>query len=168
MRYKGVIFDLDNTLLDTNIAKDLRKARKWEDVYSAIPYMVEYDGIRMLLSRIDAMGIQTCIVTTSPKSYAERVISYWKFEIPKIIAYRDTQQHKPDPSPIIAGLHAMQLEAKDVISLGDDLKDIIASNAAKVDCIACFWGTTNPSALQNCEATYRAYSAFDVFPIVFK
>lgn len=41
----GVIFDLDNTLINSSIAYQLRKKRLWEEVYKVIPnffYMMTY------------------------------------------------------------------------------------------------------------------------------
>mgnify|MGYP001456981473 FL=1 len=41
---KGIIFDLDQTLVDSNIAKSYRSARNWNTVYSLIPKFVLYEA----------------------------------------------------------------------------------------------------------------------------
>ena len=41
---KGIIFDLDQTLVDSNIAKSYRSARDWNIVYSLISKFVLYEA----------------------------------------------------------------------------------------------------------------------------
>ena len=46
---KGIIFDLDQTLVDSNVAKPYRSAHNWSIVYSLIPKFILYTVIVSLL-----------------------------------------------------------------------------------------------------------------------
>lgn len=41
---KGIIFDLDQTLVDSNVAKPYRSAHNWSIVYSLIPKFILYEA----------------------------------------------------------------------------------------------------------------------------
>lgn len=55
---KGVIFDLDLTLVDTTILENARKMRNWHEAYGLIPYTSMYAGIQEVLDKIKAQGIK--------------------------------------------------------------------------------------------------------------
>lgn len=55
---KGVIFDLDLTLVDTTILENARKMRNWHEAYRLIPYTSMYAGIQEVLDHIKAQGIK--------------------------------------------------------------------------------------------------------------
>ena len=73
---KGVIFDLDLTLVDTTILENARKMRNWHEAYGLIPYTSMYAGIQEVLDHIKAQGIKMAIVSTSPRPYVERIVSH--------------------------------------------------------------------------------------------
>jgi len=71
------IFDLDQTLVDSNKASGLRKNRQWSKVYSMIPELMPFCGVNDFLSTLNRRGAEIAIVTSSPRPYCERIISYW-------------------------------------------------------------------------------------------
>lgn len=70
---KGVIFDLDLTLVDTTILENARKMRNWHEAYGLIPYTSMYAGIQEVLDKIKAQGIKIAIVSTSSSPYAKGI-----------------------------------------------------------------------------------------------
>ena len=48
---------------------------------------------------------------------------------------------------MLMALQLMKASAKDTISFGDRSIDIVASNAAGIESVACLWGTQERSAL---------------------
>jgi len=86
----GVLFDLDQTLINTSSAEALRKARRWPEVYRLIPGFVVYDGIADLFGMLIEREVPVGIVTSSPKSYCVRVIQQHKLRIEKTVCYHDT------------------------------------------------------------------------------
>lgn len=47
---KGVLIDLDLTLIASQDAEPLRRARRWPEVYSMIPKLQPYEGVADLIN----------------------------------------------------------------------------------------------------------------------
>lgn len=138
---RKIIFDLDLTLVDTTPVEEARKNRNWDLAYSLIPQCQLYEGMDYVFSIIRQNGLDACIVSTSPRTYVEKVVAYFNIPINKIVAYHDAKPIKPHPAPMLKALELLNCHAKDVISFGDRVIDIQASNAASIESVACFWGT---------------------------
>jgi phosphoglycolate phosphatase-like HAD superfamily hydrolase len=136
-----LIFDLDLTLVDTTAAEPFRNKRDWRSVYLTLPNCHVYDGLDTVFDAIRKYNIQTCIVSTSPRPYVEKVIEYFNLPISYIVAYHDAKPIKPHQAPMLKALELFGCAAKDAISFGDRVIDIQASNAAEIESVACFWGT---------------------------
>jgi HAD superfamily hydrolase (TIGR01549 family) len=143
----GVLIDLDLTLVDSRLAEKLRSARQWPEVYKLIPQFIAYEGVDDLMLELAEKAIPVCIVTSSPKPYCGRVIERFKWKNVKSVCYHDTQRHKPYPDPILRGLSLTGLKAEEVLSVGDDPKDVVASKAAGVCSVGALWGAVNRNAL---------------------
>ncbi|MGH4121708.1 MAG: HAD family hydrolase [Clostridium sp.] len=139
----GVIFDLDQTLINSSLAINLRRNRDWQSVYKLIPSLLPFEGINELLSKLVNKRIPICIVTSSPSSYCKKVMDYWNWTNFKTVCYHDTKNHKPYPDPILQGIKLLGLNPNQIISVGDEPKDIVASKKAGVISVAVTWGITN-------------------------
>ena len=133
------IFDLDQTLVDSNKASGLRKNRQWSKVYSMIPELMPFCGVNDFLSTLNRRGAEIAIVTSSPRPYCERIISYWGWTINITVCYHDTRKHKPDPEPILLALQKSRCSAEKTFAVGDTPGDIIAANRAGVLSVAALW-----------------------------
>lgn len=138
---KSVIFDLDLTLVDTTCLEDARHNRNWQEAYSLIPNTRMYDGIKDVLDLIGKNNIQTAIVSTAPRTYVEKLVSYYKIPAQFIVSYHDAKPIKPHPAQMIKALQLMNTDPMNVVSFGDRCIDIQASNAAGIESVACLWGT---------------------------
>lgn len=137
----SLIFDLDLTLLDSSIAERARKERNWQEVYSLIPRFRLYEGLQPVFQIIRDKNIRTCIVSTAPRPYLERVVRHFSIPCDAIVGYHDAKPIKPHPAPIIKALQLLGTSANNTFSFGDRAIDIQASNAAGVPSVACLWGT---------------------------
>ena len=144
---KNIIFDLDLTLVDTTLAEPYRSKRDWNGAFSVIPQCTVYDGLNEIFDVIRKFNINTCIVSTSPRPYVERVVQQFNLPIKKIVAYHDAKPIKPHPAPMLKALEVLGCSAEDAISFGDRVIDIQASNAANIESVACFWGTKEKKEL---------------------
>jgi len=129
MCIKGFIFDLDMTLVDTSALFELRLKRNWKEVYSHIDQTKLYPGVHQLISAINDKYVAG-IVTSSPRPYAEKVVRYHNINLDILVAYHDTSLHKPNPEPIMLGVKKLNIPPSQILSVGDELKDIIASKRA--------------------------------------
>ena len=85
----NIIFDLDLTLVDTTLAEPYRSRRDWTGAYSVLPQCTVYDGLSEVFDIIRKFGINTCIVSTSPRPYVEKVVQTFNLPINHIVAYHD-------------------------------------------------------------------------------
>lgn len=160
-----IIFDLDQTLINSAAAEPLRKRRKWNEVYSLIPLLKPYPGIDTLISKLHGQGISVAIVTSSPRIYCSKIIDQWKWPINTIIAYHDTEKHKPDPEPILKAVQNSGCIAADCFHIGDMAGDTQAAKAAGVASLGALWGSPHPDGLRdsNPDFLFSTVSELSIF-----
>ena len=144
---KSIIFDLDLTLVDSTLAEQARCERNWLKAYSLIPQFKVYEGLAPIFEIIRKHNIKASIVSTSPRAYVEKVIAHFQLPIQWVVGYHDAKPPKPSAAPMLRALEMMGEQAADVISFGDRVIDIQASNAANIESVACFWGTKERTEL---------------------
>lgn len=164
----GIIFDLDQTIIDSQIAIDIRGSRLWPDVYKMIPKFTVYEGMIDLIDELNNLNIPLCIVTSSPSSYCDRVLNHHKIKINNRVCFHDTSRRKPHPDPILKGISMLNVPKDTIISIGDDPKDIIASKAAGVYSIAATWGSPSVNDLTGANAEAICNSVADLKMIIYK
>jgi phosphoglycolate phosphatase-like HAD superfamily hydrolase len=142
-----VVFDLDQTLVDSSSALEARSRRNWPGVYRLIPGFDVYPGVDDVLQWIRDQSLTIFIVTSAPRPYCEKVVSHFEFPVDGMVCYHDTRRRKPHPDPFLLALKRMGLAAGEVPSFGDQPDDIIASHAAGMPAYACDWGAEDIEAL---------------------
>ena len=138
---QGVIFDLDQILIDGRLAEAARQARKWGEVYKSIPRLTPYPGIAELLRWLSSRGIGVGIVTSRPARYCELVVQRWGWSVNARVCFGDTPSRKPSPEPIVLCLKRLGVTAADAVLVGADVHDIRAAKSAAVFSVAAQWGT---------------------------
>jgi HAD superfamily hydrolase (TIGR01662 family) len=160
--FKGVIFDLDQTLVNSQSLATLRSNRAWQSVYKRLREIDVFDGMVDLLALLVTHKVPLAIVTSSPRSYCTKVVKAVKFPITEFVCYHDTAQRKPHPEPMYKALTMLKLKPNEAIAIGDDLKDIQSANAAQIYNIACTWGTADATALAAGGANLICHSVDDL------
>jgi HAD superfamily hydrolase (TIGR01662 family) len=146
-----IIFDLDQTLIDTSSVELLRKKRDWQSIYPKIPDLIPYSGINELLDYLSGKEIKTALVTKSPRPYCSRIIESNNWNFDAIVCYHDCSHQKPHPEPILKAIQMLNANPEEVFSVGDDGNDIIASKGAGAKTIGVSWGIENSEALNSTE-----------------
>ena len=139
MRFDTVLFDLDMTLVDTSRLLDLRKQRRWNDVYANLSNTIIFDDIDGILKKLKEK-YKIGVVTSSPGKYAKKVIDHHELDIPILCAYHATRKHKPSPEPLLFALTKINSTPSKAIYIGDEINDIIASKKAGLSSGAVIWG----------------------------
>lgn len=163
---RKIIFDLDLTLVDTTVVEQARHDRNWSLAYSLIPNCIIYDGIEKILDVIRKHNIDTCIVSTSPRPYVEKVVKHFNLPISKIVAYHDAKPIKPHPAPMLKALELLGCSAKEAISFVDRVIDIQSSHAAGIESVACFWGTKEKDELLRSDYSYAIIKPEEILNII--
>lgn len=163
---KNIIFDLDLTLVDTTICEQGRHDRNWSLVYSLIPQCSVYEGLENVFEIIRKHDIMTCIVSTSPRIYVEKIVQQFNLPIKHIVAYHDAKPIKPHPAPMLKALELMDCNAKNAISFGDRVIDIQSSNSAGIESVACFWGTKERVELVKSDYTHAIIKPNEILTMI--
>ena len=163
---RKIIFDLDLTLVDTTIVEQARHDRNWQLAYSLIPKCKMYEGMEEVLAIIRNNNINTCIVSTSPRTYVEKVVDYFNLPVQHIVAYNDAKPIKPHPAPMLKALEHLGCSAAEAISFGDRVIDIQASNAAGIESVACFWGTKERGELLHSEYVHAIIKPSEILTLI--
>ena len=142
---KGIIFDLDQTLVDSNIAKSYRSARDWNIVYSLISKFV---------------------LCKAPSVYVKKVLNHFNIPFDTVVAYHDVKLQKPNSEGMNLALTQLGLSAEDVISFGDEVSDVIASNGAGIESVACLWGSANEESLLGSDADHVIYTPNEIISLL--
>ena len=149
-KVRGVIFDLDMTLVDTSKLKDMRSVGDWPRVYHSLSETRLYPGALAFVRALQK-DCKCGVVTSSPRIYAERLIEHHNLRLTVLAAYHDTALHKPNSDPIALGIKKLGLTPDEVVSIGDEPGDIIASKAAGASSIGVTWGSATKAELSGAQ-----------------
>ena len=143
-----IIFDFDQTLVDTRPVEALRAARRWREVMAQTPRLRVYDGIDGLLQKLHERGQTLAIFTTSPDMVPKSFIKQRKWPIDIVVGYHQVRNRKPHPEGLLLAMSRAAASPEDTIHIGDQPEDTEASRAAGVLAIGSAWGIDDAAALE--------------------
>jgi len=76
----GVLLDLDQTLVLTDAIEPLRRARAWSSVYNSFGKTTLPPGTAEFVARVGQL-VKLGVVTTSPRTYAERLLTHHRLQL---------------------------------------------------------------------------------------
>lgn len=148
-----LLFDLDQTLIDSEVAEPYRSSGSWNRVYRMIDQgdIIEYEGVSELLSFLNRKRYKTGLITSSPSQYVERIIQNFNWHFNTKVCFHDTIFNKPNPDPIFKALSNLNLTIRNdkIFLFGDQDIDVIASKKAGIKSVACLWGAKNKKKLES-------------------
>ena len=146
----GVLFDLDETLVMTSALEHLRRARNWPAVYGRFAETQLPNGTREFLDVL-AGSVLLGVVTKSPRTYAQKLLSHHQIEIPVLVAYHDVKKQKPHPEGLLRAASKLGLHPERCIYVGDHPDDLSAAKAANCHPILVCWNKHDKNTL-SCAA----------------
>jgi HAD superfamily hydrolase (TIGR01549 family) len=152
---KGVIFDLDQTIVDSSISEAFRNSRNWNKVFDLIPHFILYNGIREFIQELKLSQFKIAIVTTSPSNYAERVLEHFDISYDSKVCYHDVSKRKPYPDQYLKAIKELGLSLANTYTLGDRSIDIQAAHSANIISCACYWGTKERELLDQSKPNLK-------------
>ncbi|NRQ18943.1 HAD family hydrolase [Ensifer sesbaniae] len=162
-----IIFDFDQTLVDTSSVEHLRAARNWKAVMAQAPKLPVYDGITQLLQDLHESGQTIAIVTKSPDMVPKAFIKAHGWPIDIVVGYHHVKNRKPHPEGLLLAMSKAGAGPEDTYHVGDQPQDTEASRGADVMALGSAWGCTdtselvasNPDAIFNSVSELREYFA---------
>ena len=175
--YKGIIFDLDGTLLDTindltDSVNDVMKIYGWKEYDSKACKMmvgkayqkrylnktIPYEGILKLLGTLEEKGIKIAVNSNKRGDYTSALVNKYFSQFPWVAVYGEREREgipkKPDPSAALEIANHMNLPAEEVLYIGDSKTDMETGQNAKMDTIGVAWGFRGAEELRENNATY--------------
>ena len=106
-----------------------------------------FDSVPATTEQLIEMGFALGIVSTKFRYRIEEILARAglsnRFGV--IIGGEDVAEHKPHPGGLIASIARMQMDANDVLYVGDSTIDALTAERAKVPFIAVLSGATSSS-----------------------
>ena len=125
-----------------------RVYREWNLAHTA-EYIRPYAGVSAMLAGLATAGRPIAIVTSKRRVSAELALASVGLTgaIPIAMTLEDTQAHKPDPEPLLAGATWLGIPAGRCAYVGDATVDVLAARAAGMTAVAVTWGAGEREAL---------------------
>ncbi len=101
-----------------------------------------FDGVAALLRELDARSLRWGIVTNKATRFTQPVVQALGLDARAgAIVSGDTTPHpKPHPEPLLHAARLLEVDATRCVYVGDDLRDVIAGNAAGMPTIVAEYG----------------------------
>lgn len=142
-----IIFDFDQTLVDTSPVEHLRAAGNWRAVMARAPQLAVYDGIHDLLAELHQRGRRLAIVTKSPDMVVKSFIRQHSWPIDIVVGYHQVRLRKPHPEGLLRAMEQAGARPASTFHIGDQAQDTEAARAAGVKAIGSGWGAIDLPAL---------------------
>ena len=155
-----VIFDFDETLVDTSVTQPLRKkqSKNWEEIYALIPKCRLYDGITELMVFLKNNNIKTGVATFAQREFADRTLKHFNIDIDVIVGYERFMKKKPNPDSILKVMKKINAEATETSGVGDKAIDIQAYKSANLAfTVGCVWGLNADEEIQELKNSNPDY-----------
>ena len=116
-----------------------------------------FAGIPGLLDRLEARGLPWGVVTNKAERFTLPLLDLLEVRSRAacVIGGDTTGRIKPDPEPLLAASHALQLAPDACIYLGDDERDVQAGRAAGMTTAIAMWGYLNGQAPETWDADIK-------------
>jgi phosphoglycolate phosphatase-like HAD superfamily hydrolase len=147
---RGVIFDFDYTLFNTDGVQEARsiakhtkgtpkqKALAWEEAYKQVGKCVPYSGIKELLSYLQENGIPCCVVSMCKPEFVTRTLE--AFGLPGMPVYGASRPYMPKSKGMGKFVASIGARPEECLSIGDRQSDGAESQKAGVNFLGCSWG----------------------------
>lgn len=130
---KAIIFDLDNTLIQTDKLQTIRFKNAFNSADER--FIVENSSELItseIIKKLKNKGVKIGIVTRAKKAYAEKVLNLYYYDYDVLISRYSCFRTKPFPDPFISCAYQLEVSPADILTIGNEQVDIDASHAAKM------------------------------------
>lgn len=124
MNVAAVLFDLDDTLIDSRGLLPLRRSRRWRDAVNALGETALFPGVSSMLLALESQQIKWAVVTNSVSYYAEAACARHGLNPCCLVCYHDVGRGKPDRRFCELALARLNCLPDATIGVGDSLDDV--------------------------------------------
>jgi len=151
MIVRGILLDLDGTLVNTSALDALRDQKQWKRCVENLHQTTVFSGISEMLQTARHKGVGIGVVTSSVSYYAAAVLQYHGLPYDILVAYHDTSRRKPSPDPYITGAKKLGFSTDTIVGIGDSAEDALSLQAANIRAYGAGWS----GSIQQHQFWYR-------------
>ena len=127
-----------------------------------------YPGIPELLERLADHGIDLAVVSNKGDAAVRDLMdSIFPGAFAAVAGEREGVRRKPAPDTVLEVMRQLDLEAADIVYVGDSEVDVATAANVGCDCIAVTWGYRSVEQLREAGATVMADTCEEVAGIIF-
>lgn len=147
-----MIFDLDETLLDTSALREARQQQRWSEVMRRLdevqPYRLPEADVEVIdvPLRLREEGIRVGVLTASPRHYAEALLEHFGIVHDGLVTGSDGYAAKPDPAGLLALAEQLGVAIARCAHVGDLDTDVAAAVSAGAIAVGVCWSTRAPQS----------------------
>lgn len=137
--------------------------------YASLSRVRPYEGIPETLAWCRSSGLLLAVVTSKVSWGAtdELARSGLLHHFHTVVAYDDTDTHKPDPAPVHEALDRLAVDdPADAVFVGDSPADVLAARNAGCRSVAALWGTLDVELLRDAAPDNIAVRPEDVVMLI--
>lgn len=144
-----VLFDFDNTLVNTDSLKDYRERKLFSSITDEmVSTTKKYLPVARMLRLLKDKQIKLGIVTNSPGHYAKRLLAHHGLLelFDTVVSYTEVGRSgsKPSPQGIKQAMESLGVSDPSLVAyVGDDYKDMVAAYRSGVIPVVPSWASRN-------------------------
>lgn len=128
-----------------------------------------FPGMKEAIAGIKARGRKTALVTSRMRKTTMQGVEAFGLDglLDTVVAVEDTEEHKPEPAPILKALERLEVQPEESLMVGDSQYDLLCAERAGVDYAMVSW-TAAGDALRRLGKTpdYTVQEAADLLKII--
>jgi HAD superfamily hydrolase (TIGR01549 family) len=137
---RAILFDLDDTLIDSRTLREARGRKAWDEVYARLAELQPFPTApHEVPGRLRRIGFKVGVVTASPRPYANQILAMFGIDVDVLVTGSDGHPAKPDPSSINAAVGDLGDDRAEVAYVGDLSSDHKAAALAGVTSVGALW-----------------------------
>ena len=148
----AAIFDLDQTLLDTDALRHAREQRAWGVVSRGFATVKPFRSSRFgeievieLVEEARTRGLKVGVLTRGPEWYANELLRRHGIRVDLAITGSDKYPPKPDPAGLLAVARGLGVSPQASVYIGDSVEDFWAAAAAGMASVGVAWSGQAPA-----------------------
>ncbi|OEG00112.1 pyrophosphatase [Vulcanibacillus modesticaldus] len=138
------------------LAPEMVKTYREHNIKNHDRFVEEFPHVKEVISQLYDFGAKLGVVTTKMSTTA--LMGLKLFELDKfmstVIAYEDTELHKPAPDPIILAMERLEADPRTTLMLGDSQYDIQAAQNAGITSIGVGWSIKGKDFIRGYNPDY--------------
>ena len=127
-----------------------------------------YEGVKETLGSLREKGFKLAIVTTKYHYRIEQILSKFGASdlIDLIVGAEDVKVEKPSPEGLLWAIEQLQVNAEEVLYVGDSIVDAMTAQNANVKFAATLTGTTTRDEFRKYRSVFTGNCVVDIYHFI--